>query len=129
VAVNPADHSVWVGTGEGNSNSDGVGGTGVYRSTDGGQTWTQAGTGLTNTLVTHIEFAGTKVYVATNQGLVRHDAAATDGAWRPSSSPTRTPATRPTARPGSPTCGPNPAATARAWWPWSAGAEAPRPTT
>ncbi|PBC70545.1 hypothetical protein BX265_5087 [Streptomyces sp. TLI_235] len=81
VAVNQADHSVWVGTGEGNSNSDSIGGTGLYRSTDGGQTWTAAGTGLTNTLVTHIEFAGTKVYASTSRGLVRHDAATTDGAW------------------------------------------------
>lgn len=98
VAVNPADHSVWVGTGEGNSNSDGVGGTGLYRSTDGGQTWTQAGAGLTNSLVTHIEFAGGKVYAATNQGLIRHDAVTTEGAWEtvlkpdpnPGSSPYRT---------------------------------------
>ena len=36
VAVNPADHSVWVGTGEGNTSSDSYAGVGVYRSADGG---------------------------------------------------------------------------------------------
>jgi len=48
IAVAPSDPNViWVGTGEGKPREDLTYGTGVYRSTDGGTTWTSRG--LTNT--------------------------------------------------------------------------------
>src|SRR5262249_23345743 len=37
--VNPADHSLWVGTGEANTSSDSYAGIGVLRSGDGGATF------------------------------------------------------------------------------------------
>lgn len=44
VAVAPSDSSVvWVGTGEANDRNSSSWGNGVYRSTDGGATWTHAG--------------------------------------------------------------------------------------
>lgn len=44
VAVAPSDPKVvWVGTGEANDRNSSSWGNGVYRSTDGGDTWTQAG--------------------------------------------------------------------------------------
>jgi photosystem II stability/assembly factor-like uncharacterized protein len=44
VAVSPADPKVvWVGTGEANDRNSSSWGNGVYRSTDGGSTWKQAG--------------------------------------------------------------------------------------
>jgi hypothetical protein len=44
VAVSPSDPKVvWVGTGEANDRNSSSWGNGVYRSTDGGDTWTQAG--------------------------------------------------------------------------------------
>jgi photosystem II stability/assembly factor-like uncharacterized protein len=44
VAVAPSDSKVvWVGTGEANDRNSSSWGNGVYRSTDGGETWTQAG--------------------------------------------------------------------------------------
>jgi len=47
VAVAPSDPSVvWVGTGEANNRQSSSWGNGVYRSTDGGKTWTN--TGLTD---------------------------------------------------------------------------------
>ncbi len=44
VAVSPADPKVvWVGTGEANDRNSSSWGNGVYRSTDGGSTWTHVG--------------------------------------------------------------------------------------
>lgn len=44
VAVAPSDPKViWVGTGEGNDRNSSSWGNGVYRSTDGGETWTHVG--------------------------------------------------------------------------------------
>ena len=44
VAVAPSDPKVvWVGTGEANDRNSSGWGNGVYRSTDGGETWTHAG--------------------------------------------------------------------------------------
>jgi hypothetical protein len=42
MAINPADDSLWVGTGENNTAFENYSGTGVYRSTDGGATWTNS---------------------------------------------------------------------------------------
>lgn len=44
IAVSPSDPKIlWVGTGEGNDRNSSSWGNGVYRSTDGGSTWTRAG--------------------------------------------------------------------------------------
>ena len=43
IAVDPNDatgNTIWVGTGEGNASSDSVFGVGLYKSTDGGDSWT-----------------------------------------------------------------------------------------
>lgn len=48
VAVAPSDPKVvWVGTGEANDRNSSSWGNGVYRSTDGGETWTHAGLAAT----------------------------------------------------------------------------------
>lgn len=41
------DDDIWVGTGESNSSRSSYAGTGVYRSVDGGETWTSLGLGAT----------------------------------------------------------------------------------
>jgi hypothetical protein len=71
LAVNPDDHSLWVGTGEANGNSDAYAGTGILRSSDGGRTFQQVGgTQLQNHLVARIVFDGRgDVYAATSMGL------------------------------------------------------------
>ena len=44
VAIDPRDHqTVWVGTGEANPRNDVTWGDGVYKTTDGGKTWTNMG--------------------------------------------------------------------------------------
>ena len=43
VAINPADQSVWVGTGENNTAFENYRGIGVLRSSDGGSTWSIVG--------------------------------------------------------------------------------------
>ncbi|GAB4181587.1 MAG: hypothetical protein Tsb002_01670 [Wenzhouxiangellaceae bacterium] len=49
IAVDPNNpETVWVGTGEPQSSRSSYGGMGVYRSTDGGQSWTHMGLGDTN---------------------------------------------------------------------------------
>jgi photosystem II stability/assembly factor-like uncharacterized protein len=48
IAIDPAnDDTVWVGTGESNPRNDVSYGDGVYKSTDGGKTWTNVGLTLT----------------------------------------------------------------------------------
>ncbi len=72
LAVDPADHSVWVGTGEANTAVDDLGGDGIYRSADGGATWQLVGNRLDNSLVFRLTFDGEgHVYAATSQGLLR----------------------------------------------------------
>jgi len=76
VAVNPADHSVWVGTGEGNTSSDSYSGVGVYRSADGGATWGHVGGArLNGKLIGRFAFDGFgNVYAATSDGLWKRSA-------------------------------------------------------
>jgi photosystem II stability/assembly factor-like uncharacterized protein len=51
VAVAPSDPKVvWVGTGEANDRNSSSWGNGVYRSADGGETWTHAGLAATKTI-------------------------------------------------------------------------------
>ena len=78
LAVNPADGSLWVGTGEANVSQDSYQGTGVYRSTDDGATWQRVGDDASgnNPLVSHTTFRlafapdGT-AFAATDNGLFR----------------------------------------------------------
>jgi hypothetical protein len=78
LAVDPADGSLWVGTGEANVSQDSYFGTGVYRSTDDGATWQVVapdGSGnspLTGRTTFRIAFdAAGDAYVATDNGLFR----------------------------------------------------------
>src|SRR5579863_1735291 len=86
LAVDPADGSLWVGTGEANVSQDSYAGTGVYRSTDDGASFQRVGDDSSgnNPLVSHTVFQvvfapdGT-AYAATNDGLWRM--AAGGGSW------------------------------------------------
>ncbi|MDQ6885285.1 MAG: glycosyl hydrolase [Candidatus Dormibacteraeota bacterium] len=83
LAVNPADHSLWVGTGEANTNSDSYAGQGVFRSADGGASFAQVGGAELSTKTTfRLLFDGQgKVYAATSGGLYRRAAADTASSW------------------------------------------------
>jgi hypothetical protein len=83
LAVDPADHSLWVGTGEANTNSDAYAGTGVLRSADGGRTFQQVGgTGLQNHLIGRLVFDGQgDVYAATSMGLYERRAKDLTSDW------------------------------------------------
>jgi hypothetical protein len=83
LAVNPDDHSLWVGTGEANTNSDAYAGTGILRSTDGGRTFQQVGgSELQNHLVGRLVFDGRgNVYAATSMGLYKHRANNLRSGW------------------------------------------------
>ena len=78
LAIDPADGSLWVGTGEANVSQDSYAGTGVYRSIDDGTTFTRVGDDSqgNNPLVSHTVFnlafddAG-DAYAATDNGLFR----------------------------------------------------------
>jgi hypothetical protein len=96
VAVDPADHSVWVGTGEANTAFENYAGSGIYRSGNGGATWQLVGTALDNSLVSHLEFDGIgSVYASTSAGLLRHAAAQSATPWtvvlKPDPNPTQSP--------------------------------------
>jgi hypothetical protein len=96
IAVNPADHSVWVGTGEANTAFENYTGDGIYRSANGGQTWALVGDRLDNSLVSRITFDGKGfVLAATSRGLVRRSVLDLTGAWttvlKPDPNPTGSP--------------------------------------
>jgi hypothetical protein len=96
VAVNPADHSIWVGTGEPNTSQDSYAGNGIYRSSDNGRTWHLVGNSLLNRLVYQITFDGAgHVYAATSYGLVRRSALDLTSKWKtvlkPDPNPTHSP--------------------------------------
>jgi sugar lactone lactonase YvrE len=78
LAADPSDGSLWVGTGEANTSQDSYAGTGVYRSTDHGNSWRRVGDDHAgnNVLASHtvfrIAFDQTgNAYAATNNGLFR----------------------------------------------------------
>ena len=82
VAINPADHSVWVGTGESNTSSDAYNGHGIFRSTDQGRTWRLVGNRLDQYLVSRISFDGRGfVYASTSRGVVKRSAIDMTSAW------------------------------------------------
>lgn len=95
--VNPADHSLWVGTGEANTNSDSYAGQGVWRSTDHGRTFAKVGgTELQNALTFKITASDRYVYAATSRGLWRRGRTASPAtAWqlvlKPDPNPTGSP--------------------------------------
>ncbi|HEY7484183.1 MAG TPA: hypothetical protein VH912_06925 [Streptosporangiaceae bacterium] len=75
--VNPADHSLWVATGEANTNSDSYTGQGVWRSTDHGRSFSRVGgTELTNAQVFRLRASKTYLYAATSRGLWRRSLSA-----------------------------------------------------
>ncbi len=91
------DHALWVGTGEANTSSDSYTGVGVYRSTNGGRTFSRVGG---RELVDHTSFylrddGYGQVYAATNAGLYRHSDHSGSGAWtlvlKPDPNPTGSP--------------------------------------
>jgi hypothetical protein len=78
LAVDPADGSLWVGTGEANLSQDSYAGTGVYRSTNDGQSFQPVGANSAGTgpLASHTIFGiafdpQDNVYAATDNGLFR----------------------------------------------------------
>ena len=86
LAVDPADGSLWVGTGEANTNGDSYDGTGVYRSTTNGTSYARVGddSAGNNPLVSHTVFQiafdpSGNAYAGTDDGLYRFDAAS--GTW------------------------------------------------
>lgn len=86
LAVNPADGSLWVGTGEANVSQDSYAGTGVYRSTNDGATFRAVGNDSSgsNPLVSRTVFRiafdqSGNAYAATDNGLFRY--AAATGVW------------------------------------------------
>jgi hypothetical protein len=96
VAVNRADHSVWVGTGEANTAFENYAGDGIYRSGDGGRTWRLVGNRLDNSLVSAITFDGNGyVLVATSAGMLRRSTLDLTSAWqtvlKPDPNPTGSP--------------------------------------
>ena len=91
------NHSLWVGTGEANTSSDSYRGVGVYRSTNGGASFTRVGgTELIDRQTFRLvdDHAG-HVYVATSKGLWRHSDSTTTGRWsvvlKPDPNPTNSP--------------------------------------
>ncbi|HWD69663.1 MAG TPA: hypothetical protein VG293_05670, partial [Solirubrobacteraceae bacterium] len=75
---NAPDGSVWVGTGEANTSQDSYAGTGVYRSTDSGLTWSPVDNAdgsdpLAGHTIFRLAFDGTYTFAATDDGLWRYD--------------------------------------------------------
>ncbi len=83
LAVNPGDQSLWVGTGEANTSSDSYAGAGIFRSGDGGATFTRVGgEELDNHLVGRLVFDGVgNIFAATSQGLYKRSASDLSTPW------------------------------------------------
>jgi sugar lactone lactonase YvrE len=76
LATDPADGSVWVGTGEANTNQDSYAGTGVYRASPGSSNFSLVG-GASNPITSRTIYALAfdphgNAYAATNNGLFRY---------------------------------------------------------
>ena len=72
LATNPADGSVWVGTGEANNASENQYGVGVFRLAKGSTTWQQVGgSELFGSGTFRIAWINGYVYDATSHGLYR----------------------------------------------------------
>ena len=82
LAVNPDDHTLWIGTGEANTNSDSYLGMGVYRMGGEGEGAKPVGGGaLLDTQVFQLTFDGRgSVYAATTRGLFKTSADG-EGSW------------------------------------------------
>ncbi|HEY6957951.1 MAG TPA: glycosyl hydrolase [Candidatus Limnocylindria bacterium] len=85
ISVDPANDSVWVGTGEANTNADSYRGTGVYVTTDG-SSWTHVGDGsaedLDATTIARLAFDGNgHVFAASSKGLFKHSTTDLTAAW------------------------------------------------
>ncbi|HEV7148340.1 MAG TPA: hypothetical protein VGN48_15220 [Pedococcus sp.] len=80
LAVNPADSSVWIGTGEANTNQDSYLGVGVYRQQTNGHGGPKGaptlvgGSALLDHQVYRLLVDGPSVFAATSQGLYRTSA-------------------------------------------------------
>jgi hypothetical protein len=84
LAIDPSNGDVWYGTGEASTMFMSYPGAGVFRSTDGGDTWEQVGGHqLDATLIGAIELDGLgHVYAATSRGLFRRSTTEPDSdAW------------------------------------------------
>lgn len=86
LAVDPVDGSLWVGTGEANTNADSYAGTGVYRASAGGSRFQLVGGSdygsnpLVSRTVYNIAFdSHGDAYAATDNGLFRY--AVASGRW------------------------------------------------
>lgn len=83
IAIDPADGSVWVGTGEANTNQDSYAGTGVYQARSGSSNFRLvggAGNPITSRTIYQLAFDSQgNAYAATNNGLFRY--AAATGQW------------------------------------------------
>jgi hypothetical protein len=73
LAIDPADGSVWYGTGEATTAFENYLGAGVFRSRDGGRTWRRmGGTELEGTLIGTLAFDGRgHVYASRSEGVYR----------------------------------------------------------
>src|SRR5690348_11674272 len=82
IAVDPADGSVWVGTGEHNTAFENYRGAGVFRSTNG-SSWTLVGdAALDGTTIGKLAFDGNgSVFVASSKGLYKHSTTSLASAW------------------------------------------------
>ena len=83
LAVDPADGSVWVGTGEANTNQDSYAGVGVYRTQPGSSNFQLVGGAnnpITSRTIYQLAFDPQgNAYAATNNGLFRYSTAS--GQW------------------------------------------------
>ncbi|HEX9123547.1 MAG TPA: glycosyl hydrolase [Actinomycetota bacterium] len=74
VAVDPANHSVWFGSGEASTAYENYTGLGVYRSSNGGSSWSKVGGDeLDGSTIGTLAFDGNGfVFAATSYGVFRH---------------------------------------------------------
>ena len=79
-----ANHGLWVGAGEANTNSDSYLGVGVlYKATNSSTFVRVGGDELQNTTISRLAFDNGYVLAATDKGLWRHSVSTTSGAWTP----------------------------------------------